>query len=314
MAAISRSQIDFSLFKNSIELDADLLINLTGTLMHSLSPEYNPADSPPDNKNMPSISDYLAKSTPICSLVLDDRDDCLKNENARLRQSVKELGVYLELINKERKQFRSIVVDMLKQRFWKILADDRALRFFHAKMGGISAELSAKRATLLEKELEKMQKVLRQKEAELRKIRDLNVELTKKLEKSNNELKKLILEDAKNKNETLESNSNSNALTNSFTVDPPQRSATIVSESEIDPCSHFKTQGSPKRIEKFPSKKETQIKIDVLRSKNSSVRHQRMSKANVQCCHYEYVEPNLESTQVIYQLKPKLSESVLRKR
>jgi len=313
MATIHRSQIDFSLFKNSVELDADLLINLTRILMRPMCLSWVSDNGSQNNKSMPSFNDYLSKST-TCSLVIDESDGCLKKENARLKQSVKELGSYLELINNERKQFRSLIVDMLKQRFWKILADDRFLRFFHAKMGGINAEILARRSAILEKELEKMQKVISQKDAELRKARTENVELTKKLDRSNTELKKLILEDARNKTETLESNSNSNALTNSFTVDPPQRSATIASDTKIDNFSYFKSQNSPKRIEKFPYNKEMQAKIEVLRSKNSSVRQHRMSKATLQCCHYEYVEPNLESTQVIYQIKPKLSESVRRKR
>jgi hypothetical protein len=313
MATTTRPQIDSSLFKTSLELDADLLVNLSGILMHSLHPDYDSLADQPDGQKMPAFSEFLPKSPRMCSVVLEDGDDCLKKENSYLKRCVKEMGTYIELLNKERKKFRSLVIDMLRQRFWKILADDRAIRFFHAKMGGISAELSAKRLPLIEKELERAQKLIRQKETELRKLREANTELIKKLDKSNAELKKLILEDTKNKTETLESNSNSNGLANSFTVDPPLRSATITSDFSTEPCSYFKTDASPKRIEKFPTKKETQAKLEVFRSKNSSVRHNRMPKTTVRCCHYEYVEPDLESTQPIYQSKPKFSDSARKK-
>ena len=308
---MSSINIDLSLFKNSFELDADIVGKISGILMNGVLTLKNEGDM---YKFGAHEADNYSSSVMKYSVFSEENEPASKLEVLELREKLKEVTKFFEYINNERKLFRGIVMAMLQKKFWSILGDEKTNQFFVSKLGGINTELMKKRITLLEASLEEANSKLTQKDKELKTALEDRLLLTKKLEKANADLKRLILDEGKNKTNTLDSNnSNPAIMMNSITMDPPQIQRNI--NNEYAPSTRAvevkKLQHQPSKaiISRTLSKKESTTNTSQLQSKETSVKKNLRQKDSVQIFVDEYISPDLDQVETLYQRNSKRPDS-----
>jgi hypothetical protein len=300
--------IDLSLFKNSLELDADIVAKLSGCLMSSTLVMKNEGDL---YKFSANDADNFSNSLMKYSVFSDEVDPSMKVEILQLREKLKEVSKYFEFINNERKLFRGIVMTMLQKKFWSILADEKTNQFFVSKLGGINTELMKKRINVLESNLEELKTQVITKDSSLKLLLEEKSSMTKKLEKANADLKKLILEEGKNKTNTLDSNNSSpNIVLNSITVDPPQIQRNPMHDLANMNKGDNKNKSVTKMGSRALSKKDSLVNSSSLQGgKESSVTRNLKQKSDMNLYVDEYIGPDLDQVQTVYQSKAKRPDS-----
>jgi len=313
---MSSINIDLSLFKNSFELDADIVSKISGILMNNVLTLKNESDI---YKYGAHEADNFSNSVMKYSVFSEENETGSKLEVLELKEKLKEVTKFFEYINNERKLFRGIVMAMLQKKFWSIIGDEKTNQFFVSKLGGINTELMKKRIMVLEVNLEDANTKLTRKEKELKSALEDRLLLTKKLEKANADLKRLILDEGKNKTNTLDSNtSNPAIMINSITMDPPQIVRNMHTEytpsTRVIETKKIQQQPSKAVIPRMISKKESLTNTSHLQSKETSVKKHLKQKDNVQIFVDEYISPDLDQVQTLYQRNPKRPDSTRNKK
>lgn len=278
--------LDLNIIQDSMELDTDIYIKLSGILINEVINNI-PDSVPPSFKLSEIFKNFHNDSTA--------EGDVINNENN------KKLGVLIKLfdtVNKERISLREILIKLIKKKFWKLKLDKKNSNFYMNKFKGINIEVLKNRLENLEKKIKQKDIKLFQNDKVLKEMKDKNNLHLRTIKNQTNYLKDSILNgsiisgDIINMNNSINMNKSiniNNFNSNVEVVNPNKckrkirrRNSTsnyheIKIEKEIPKKSRFKNEKTKRKVRKvnkcsfnLQKKKEEVSQYNIYNSCSSS--------------------------------------------
>ena len=200
---------NFEIIEDSMELDTEIYVRLSGILINEV------LQSNPD-----SISSSL-NITEICKNF--DTNDSTAEDNSLNKEHNKKiisLVTLFDLVNKERVALRSILIKLIKKKFWKLKLNKQNSNFFINKTKGINIEVLKKRILDLESKIKEKDIRIKENDKILDELKNKNNLHLQTIRKQTNYLKDSILNgsiinaDVMLNNNIDSSNINNNSINN----------------------------------------------------------------------------------------------------
>ena len=183
-----------NLLENSLLLDRDILGSLANIFLSGLI-NFSPNSEINENDLTEKMNSFLTSKND--SIDPNEKID----EYQKLNKKLKDVILIFEKVNRERKIFREIIMEMLKKKFWKIKKEEECELFIN-RLEGLNLEILKTKINKYENEKINFTKLDNEKDLKIQKLYEINDKLTKEAQKDKDDLKKFLLNETKPKKAT----------------------------------------------------------------------------------------------------------------
>lgn len=186
-----KKNLTTNLLQNSLLLDRDILASLANIFLNGIL-NFNQKSEINENQISEKINSFLTSKN-------DSFDPNDNSELSKLNKKLKEVILIFEKVNRERKIFRELIMEMLKNKFWKIKEEEECGLFIN-RVEGLNLEILKKKIEKFEKEKTLFEKLDYEKDKKIKKLNLINENLTNEAKKNKDELMGYILNENKQNN------------------------------------------------------------------------------------------------------------------